>query len=62
MAGPFDRILEWTARRMGIFEVTGPIVVKDGSAWLRLAPDEPPQWFRSEEQARNYHSSVYYSN
>lgn len=48
-----ERLAAWLPRSC-TFELTGPVIVQDGSAWLRISPGEPPRWFREEWQALAY--------
>lgn len=55
------RFTAWSDARLGVFELPEPLVIRDGSAWLRLGPNDPPMWFITEQLARDYRSSRYYS-
>jgi hypothetical protein len=46
-----ERLLNWLNRKSGCFTLREPIIIQHGDSWLRIAPDETPQWFRSEWQA-----------
>lgn len=47
----FDGLRAWTMKRLGVDELTEPMVLHDGSVWLRLAPNEPPRWFPTQLDA-----------
>jgi hypothetical protein len=46
-----ERLIAWLDRRAGCFELDGPVVIRHGSAWLRIAPGEQSGWYRSEAEA-----------
>lgn len=46
-----ERLIAWLDRRAGCFELTGPVILKDGSAWLRIAPGEQSRWFADQVAA-----------
>lgn len=52
MTALLERLLAWLNRRCGVFELTEAVVLQHGSSWVRIAPDEPPRWYLSEESAR----------
>jgi hypothetical protein len=51
------RLLEflnaWLERRSGTMALSGPVVIRDGSAWLRLGPGVAPRWYPTLEGALN---------
>ena len=44
-------ILNWSTRRLGLIELDGPLIVQDGTAWLRIAPGQEPRWYPTWEAA-----------
>jgi hypothetical protein len=49
-----ERLIAWMDRQLGTFELTRPVVVQHGSAWLRIAPDQEPRRFTTESAALEY--------
>jgi hypothetical protein len=45
------RLIAWLDRRAGCFELDGPVVIRHGSAWLRIAPGEQARWFADQVEA-----------
>jgi hypothetical protein len=42
--------LRWL-REDGCFTLDGPVIVQDGSVWLRIAPGEQTRWYGSLAEA-----------
>jgi hypothetical protein len=52
-----ERFAAWIDRRAGVIAFDGPVVLRDGSAWLRIAPTEPLRWFSTDDEALRYRAS-----
>jgi hypothetical protein len=50
MIAVLKRLVAWL-RDDGCFVLDGPVAIRDGSAWLRIAPHEQVRWFTSREEA-----------
>lgn len=57
LTNQLERLNNWLTRRMGIFELTQPVVIRHGSMWLRIAPREPLRWFSTDDEALRYGAS-----
>lgn len=51
IAALVERLNGWLSNRLGLIELNEPVVVQDGSAWLRIAPNELPRWYATEQEA-----------
>jgi hypothetical protein len=50
MIAVLKRLVAWL-RDDGCFVLDGPVIVQDGSAWLRIAPGEQVRWYPDERSA-----------